>query len=83
MVNDAPAGCEAAVAIPSPPGARPLLRYGVSQADRDRADLTIDPQSEFRLTEGANEFRDRLPPMSLTVYTTYRLAHGDPGILDE
>jgi hypothetical protein len=40
------------------------------------------PQAEFVLTR-ASSFRDKLAPESLTIYTTYRLEHSDPGIMAE
>jgi hypothetical protein len=60
-----------------------LYRYDVSQADKDRTDLTINPKAEFRVSRTAPSFRDRLAPESLTIYTTYRLEHSAPGVIAE
>ncbi len=60
-----------------------LYRYGVSEADRDRADLKIEPAGDFPLSADATTFTDRLPPSSLTIYTTYKLVHSAPGIIAE
>jgi hypothetical protein len=62
---------------------RTLYRYGVHEGQRDRADLTIDPQTRYPLSSTAATFQDRLPPMSLTIYSTYRLAHCDDGVTAE
>ena len=58
-----------------------LDRYGVSQADRDRADLQIESTDGLSLTADATTFTDRIPPSSLTIYTTYKLTHSEPGII--
>ena len=60
-----------------------LYRYAVSEEDRDRADLHIEPRKEFNLSPDAAKFTDRVLPFGLTIYTTYNLSHGDPGIITE
>jgi len=80
VVNDAPAAWDAAYELRGLPGPITLHRYAVSEADRDRADLKIEPAGEFSLSAGAAHFRDRLPASSLTIYSTYRLAHANGGV---
>ena len=41
------------------------------EPQRDRADLKIDPQRSTGCRRTATTFKDRLPPMSLTIYSTY------------
>ncbi len=60
-----------------------LYRYGIQEAQRDRAEVRIDPQTRHRLSSTAATLKDRLPPMSLTIYSTYRLAHSDDGVTAE
>ena len=60
-----------------------LYRYSVDQTDRDRDDLKIDSQAEYRLPRDASTFTDRLAPMSVTVYSTYKLTHSDDGVMAE
>ena len=60
-----------------------LYRYSIHSAQRDRADLRIDPQTQYRLSRTATTFKDRLAPMSLTIYSTYRLADSDDGVMAE
>jgi hypothetical protein len=60
-----------------------LYRYSIHSAQRDRADLRIDPQTQYRLSRTATTVKDRLAPMSLTIYSTYRLADSDDGVIAE
>ena len=60
-----------------------LYRYSIHEAQRDRADLRIDPQAQYRLSRAEATFKDRLAPMSLTIYSTYRLADSDDGVTAE
>jgi hypothetical protein len=34
----------------------------------------------FEVSGSKADFTDNLPPQSITVYSTYKLMHGDPGI---
>jgi hypothetical protein len=81
VVNDAPSEWEAEFELCGIQNAKRLLRYRVSKKDRDRADLTIEPQAGFPLSKDGATFADRLPASSLTIYTTYNLAHEAPGII--
>ena len=60
-----------------------VYRYGVSEKDRDRADLSIESQEEFSLSPGAAKFAECVFPFGLKIYTTYKLAHSDPGVIAE
>ncbi|MCE5268755.1 MAG: hypothetical protein LLG00_12805 [Planctomycetaceae bacterium] len=57
-----------------------LHRYSMNQSLRDRADLKINPEADFRLTAAAPTLKDRLAPMSLTVYSTYAFRDSDDGV---
>lgn len=57
-----------------------FYRYAVTVEQRDRSDLRIDPQKSLRLEPGVT-LRDRLAPQSVTVYSTYRRAHDEDGII--
>jgi len=83
VINDANQAWDATVAIHPVAAETRLYRYDVSQADKDRTDLTINPKAEFRVSRTAPSFRDRLAPESLTIYTTYRLEHSAPGVIAE
>jgi hypothetical protein len=83
VLNDAERGWDATIDFRTLPATSRLYRYDVSQADKDRTDLTIRPQAEFGVTGAASSFHDKLAPQSLTIYTTYRLEHADAGITAE
>ncbi len=81
VVNDAPTGMDVNFQLRSLASGVILHRYAVSAKDRDRADLLIDPRGQFALSPTGAAFQDRLEPMSVTVYSTYNLAHGTDGVI--
>jgi len=83
VVNDAPNSCEVAWDVRGAPKDMTLYRYSVGRGEWDRADVKIAPQAEFPLAQAAAGFKDSVAPMSVTVYTTYRLAHTDDGVITE
>ncbi len=83
VVNDAKAEYKASFELRGLAKDSTLYRYSVDETDRDREDLKIDPQAEYRLPRAALTFTDRLAPMSVTVYSTYKLTHSDDGIMAE
>jgi hypothetical protein len=52
-----------------------LTRYAVTRAERDRSDVTLDPLPKMDV--------ERIPAMSIAVYSTYKLANPDPGIVGD
>jgi hypothetical protein len=83
VVNDAPAGYDASFELRALTRETRLHRYAVSEEQRDRADVRIDPQAEFRLSPAKAAFKDRLAPRSITVYSTYKLPHSADGVMAE
>lgn len=83
VVNDAPSRWQMTFEVSGLRQPIRLYRYGVSREDGDGGEITIEPQGDFSLSAGKATFADRAEPMSLTVYTTYKLAHGDAGIIAE
>jgi len=83
VVNDAPEGFDLALELGGIGQDARIHRYGITEQERDRDDLRIAPQKEFRLSAGRARWRDQLAPRSLTIYSTYQLAHSDPGIVAE
>ena len=82
VVNDAPKELALALDVHGIRRSVVLYRYAVSKQEQDRTDLRIDPQEDFHIALTAT-LKDRLAPMSLTVYSTYRLIHDDPGVMAE
>ena len=62
-----------------PPNVK-FFRYRYGEAQFDRADVTVDPEPGFSPPAGS-AWTDSLPPHSLTIYSTYELKNGDPGVL--
>jgi len=60
-----------------------LHRYRVEKSDLDAGAVRLDPRQWLRLAPGRNEGRDRVPPRSLTAYSTFELRHDDPGIVEQ
>ena len=83
VVNDAPNAFAVTFDLRGLAAARKLYRYSVNQSESDRADLKIEPQAVFSLTPTTATFQDRVAPMSLTVYSTFKLAPSDDGVTAE
>ena len=83
VVNDAPATVDVAFDFRGVSNAAQLWRYSVNQSQRDRADLRIEPEAGFPLSSSSASFKDRVAPMSLTIYSTYKLRHADNGVIAE
>lgn len=81
VVNDADSPWETTFTLTGLGRAGTLYRYQITPQKRDRADLKVEADAEFPLVRPATEFRQRLPASSVTVYTTYRRAHDDPGVI--
>ncbi len=83
VVNDGKTDQEVSFRVRRLPAPRALHRYRITPADRDRSELAVDPAAAFELTPAEAGFRDRVPGLSLSVYTTYKLAHDDAGVAVE
>ena len=55
----------------------------MTSRQRDNPNLKIVPRLKARLKAGAAIFCDDLPPMSLTIYSTYNISSTDKGIIAE
>jgi hypothetical protein len=83
VVNDAPAEFKLQLAVQGLAQPIRLWRYRYGEAEQDQADVKVDPQAEFSLSPAAKELRDTLPANSLSIYSSYRLEHGSPGVIAE
>jgi hypothetical protein len=82
IVNDAPQSWDARLSIKG--SFEPTLyQYRVTAAQRDLPGLRIEPIRKLSARETKEAFADVLPPMSLTLFSNYRLAHSSPGIIDD
>jgi hypothetical protein len=82
ILNDAPQAWPARLEVSGASG-KALQKYQVTAEQRDQSNLQIKPLNQVRLTQGAANVADVLPPMSLTVYSTYDRSHADRGVIAE
>jgi hypothetical protein len=82
VVNDAPRQWTAAFSLKGCRRLR-LYKYQVTGQRRDQPGLMINPTHTIPITAGNAVFSDELPPMSLTIYSTWKLKHSDAGIVEE
>ena len=80
VVNDGPVEFPLKLSWTGTPPAGKFSRYRYSKPQFDRADVKLDPEPGFSPASGTN-WTDSLPPTSITVYSTFKLSHDDPGIL--
>ena len=81
VVNDAPAEFGLKLALQGLSKPARFYRYRYGEAERDQADVKVDPQKEFSLTAADYQLRDVLSPSSLTIYSTYKLPHDAAGVI--
>lgn len=60
-----------------------LYKYQVTGEQRNKPELKIDPLRAAAITAGTAAFSDVLPPMSVTLYSTWNLKHSDRGIMED
>jgi hypothetical protein len=82
IVNDAPRPWAAELSLKD--CHRPALyKYQVTAEHKDRSDLQIVPLPAAAIRAGSAAFSDSLPPMSLTIYSTWKLKPSAPGIVED
>jgi len=57
-----------------------LYKYQVTQSSVEKPGFEMNPLDTIETSSAKPALTDRLPPMSITVYSTYKLMHSDPGI---
>ena len=83
LVNDSEEAWQARTMVEGLAAGRTFFQYQVSAEEADDPALEINPQREITLAPDKAAIEDNLPPLSITVYSTFRLAHQDPGITVE
>lgn len=83
VANDAEADWDAEIDLRGIAAGMTLYRYRMSPEKRGRVEVVLGPQDKFPVSVQQTRFQDRLPARSLTVYSTYHLQPGDPGIIAE
>jgi hypothetical protein len=79
-VNESHREADAVIDLNGLAGPATLYRYAMTRAERDRTDVQIRPG---RKLDAAKAFADRIPPLSIVVYSSYRLEASDPGLISE
>jgi hypothetical protein len=59
---------------------RTLYKYQVIESSAEKPDFQMNPLEAIEVSDTKPGITDKLPPMSITVYSTYKLMHSDPGI---
>jgi hypothetical protein len=81
VTNDSDAEAPLTVELSSLPGRLVLHKYAVTPAAKDRDDVTVAPLASYELQPSGAVLVDSLPAKSLVVYSSYKLAMADKGIV--
>jgi hypothetical protein len=82
VLNDAPCPWKARLSGKDL-GVSKLFKYQVTSAERDQPELRILPLESLRTAGSGATFEVALPPMSLTLFSSYCLAADTPGIVHD
>ena len=80
VVNESHRAANATIELDRLPAPVRFVRYSLSQDAEDKAKVELRPE---RTLEVRKDLSDRVPPMSIVVYSTYRLNSEDPGLITE
>lgn len=80
VVNESHRAADIAVNWEGLPAPVRLQRYSLTKEAEDKTNVEIRPEREL---EAGRAMSDRIPPMSIVVYSTYRLNPEDPGLIAE
>lgn len=83
VVNEMYWDVDAAISIEGLAPGTVLHRYRIDGAARDRAEVAVNPTARFPLGPDRPGFADRIPRLSVTVYSSYELGHHQPGVMAE
>ncbi|MBC8218900.1 MAG: hypothetical protein H8E73_10580 [Planctomycetes bacterium] len=62
---------------------RTSYRYRVTDSKVTQTGFGLNPESKMLLSTERFSLKDKLPPLSITVFSTYKLSHSDPGLIAE
>jgi hypothetical protein len=80
VVNESHRAADAAIKLDGLPAPVRLQRYSLTKDAEDKTNVVLRPD---RTLEVSKDLPDRIPPMSIVVYSTYRLNPEDPGLITE
>ncbi len=82
VINDAPRPWQAEFSLKGNQGLV-LYKYQVTSEQKNQPDLQINSLRTIPISGAAASFTDSLPPMSLTIFSTWKLRHSARGIVGE
>jgi hypothetical protein len=80
VVNESYRAAEATIELERLPAPVRLQRYLLTKDAEDKAKVELRPERTLEVSRGLS---DRIPPMSIVVYSTYRLNPEDSGLITE
>jgi hypothetical protein len=83
VLNKADANSNIKLALSNLKSGRILYKYQVTESEVRGAHFEMNPLRQFEIDVAERVVEDDLPPVSITVYSTYRLMNADPGIISD
>ena len=80
ILNDAPRAWSASLSLKGCAG-KPLYQYRVTAEDRDQVGMKISPIKQMQWNGDQTTLADTVPPVSLTILSTFNLVHSQAGII--
>lgn len=80
LVNENHQAADLSLELTGLPQTVRMHRYAFRKEDEDRCQVDLHPQTSFDISDMLS---DRIPPMSIVVYSTYLLSSSDPGLIVE
>jgi hypothetical protein len=80
VVNESHRAADAVIELEGLLAPLRLHRYSLTKESEDKSKVDLRPERELEVNKSLS---DRIPPMSIVVYSTYRLNPEDPGLIVE
>jgi len=80
VVNESHRAADTAFEFEGLPAPVRFQRYSLTREAEDKTDVELRPERNLEVSKAMS---DRIPPMSIVVYSTYRLNPEDPGLIVE
>jgi hypothetical protein len=80
VVNESHRAADVTIELERLPAPVRLQRYSLTKDAEDKTYVELRPERTREVSSGLS---DRIPPMSIVVYSTYRRNPEDPGLITE
>jgi hypothetical protein len=80
VVNESYRAADATIELEHLPAPIRFVRYSLTKDAEDEADVKLRPEPTLEVRK---DLTDRIPPLSIVVYSTYCLDPEDPGLITE